>query len=306
MTEQNNHVEEDEISLLDLFVVLLKYRKLIIIVTLVAVIIAAAGYFLYPPYQYQKALEHQRVEAYLRVAPWPGLKTLELNYDLKQLFAQAPSLLYALRAAGYESFGYGEDYQIDLTDETLTSRALFVVQQRLLKNQSLDGTALDEDQRLFSVTSTSEGAVVVFKDNDPEQAKRFLAALFDATNKELTALLLTQADSIISAYERLLAIESPSDLVQSAISAGQQRYDTAMRLQTGQANAINQLGGIYIVDPELTLGAYKSGIKVKVVILVVAALFLSIFLAFILNYLNTVKKDEESMRKIREALKKKK
>lgn len=303
MPEKKESFDQDEINIVDIFIVMLKRRKLIIWTTLLAVILSVTGYFLYPSYQLNKAQEAQKLEAHLRVVPWPGLKTLELNYNLEQLFNRAPSILYALREAGYTEFGYDGGYTIDLTDTTKTSQALFVVQQRVEKNQTLDGDSLDPKRRLYYTNITSEGVEVVFKNDDEERAKRFLMAMFKITNEELTALLLTQAESIVSAYERLLAIEAPSDSVQTSIAAGQQRYDTAKRMLAGQADAINQLGDIYVVEPGITLGSFKSDYMKKAVIIVFAALFLSIFLAFILNAVSNIKSDEESMRKIREAWK---
>src|SRR6056297_1266119 len=134
--------EDDEINLLDLFVVLLKYRRLILGITLVALAVAVGGYFWYPTYQYGNAQESLLYEAHLRVGTASAMRKLDVSYNLQEQFKSTPMLLNALREAGYREFGYGEELQVDLASEEQRSRALFMVRQRLIKNESLDGDGL--------------------------------------------------------------------------------------------------------------------------------------------------------------------
>lgn len=303
--KQMRYEDEDEIDLLDLFVVLLKYRWLIIGLTLGALLLAVGGYFLYPTYQYNNALENRRVEGYMGVGMSPAARALNKDYDLVQLFRQAPLLLQSLEAAGYQTFGYREGLQLSLTDGAQQSRLLYIVQQRLIKNQSLDGDSLGDEKRLFVVEETNNGIEILYKAEEAEKARQFLEALYQNASEILYESLRPEAEATVAAYEELLAMENPSDAVVAALSEGKKSYDQAKQVIEGRVQPLVTQGSIYVITPEITLDSFQSSFKIKGIVLVLAALFLSIFLAFILNAITNVRSDEESMRKIREAMKRK-
>jgi hypothetical protein len=60
----------------------------------------------------------------------------------------------------------------------------------------------------------------------------------------------------------------------------------------------------YVVQPNISQGSIKADILKKSVLMVFAVAFMSILVAFILQYIETVKSDPKSMAKIHEALKK--
>ena len=305
MPDNQNPRIEEEISLVDIFVVLLRYRRLIIGLTLLALLVSVSGYFIYPGYQYRKALENTKFTAYMNVVPWPGIELLGFETEYQSPYVSPPNLLYALRKAGYTDFGYGKDYQVDLSDEALENRALFMVERLLSKNETPEGKALPAEQRLLSINSSKSKLEVVFKDMDQNRAAVFLQALFDKAKEELTVQLHKQAKAVVSTYEMLLTINNPTESVRLAITSGQQRYEMAKGLLLGQAEAIGIDGGIYVVEPQISPQGYKNAFLKNGLILVFAAFFFSVFLAFIVNYISTIKSDEDSMRKIRQALQKK-
>jgi hypothetical protein len=300
--EQQNCIEEDEISLIDLFVVLLRYRRMIVGVTLAAMVLAAAGYFLYPPYQYQKALENQMYEAHLSVDLGPAPRNLNIGYSL-DVFFNNPSLLYdALKAAGYETFGYEGVLEIDLKDETQRSRALNIIEKKMVQNRTLDDRALEEDQIVYTVSKSENGLTLMYRSKDKAMSGKFLDSLYALGKTQLASTLKPFAETVVSAYERLLNISDPSEGVKVTLENGKERYDVAKRLLAGEEEVLLQVGSSYVLEPEIRIESFRNSFKIKAVVLVVAAFFLSIFLAFVLNAIEKVKADEEAMKKIREAL----
>ena len=305
MNEETRKIEEDEINLIDLFIVLLRYRRMIIGVTLAALLLAAAGYFLYPQYQYHKALENRLYEAHLNVDLGSAPKNLNIGYSL-DLFFNNPALLYdALKAAGYTKCGYENVLEIDLTDETQRSRALNIIENKMVRNRTLDDRPLESDQIVYTVSKSGNGLALIYRSNDTAMSRKFLDTLFSLGKKQLADTLKPFAATVVSAYERLLNISDPSEGVKVTLENGKERYDVAKRLLAGEEEVLLQVGSSYVLEPEVRIQAFRSSFRVKAVVLVMAAFFLSIFLAFILNAIQNVKADEESMKKIREALGKK-
>ena len=300
-----SHTEEDEISLIDLLIVLLKYRRLILGITLAALVVAVGGYFWYPAYQYHNAQDSRLYEAHLRVGPAPVMSSLEVSYNLQEQFKNTPMLLNALLEAGYQEFGYDHELQISLTSAEQRARALFVVRQRLIKNESLDGDSLNADKQLFfveSVNGEDRTVELLYKADTPERAQAFLEALYQQVNAGLVQTLRPLAESVVSSYERLLALENPGEVLADKIVEDSFRYDQAKELLAGEAPALEPLDDTYVVAPEVRLENFQSSFIVKGVVLVLAALFLSIFLAFVLNAFAQVRSDQESMEKIHAAL----
>jgi hypothetical protein len=184
-----------------------------------------------------------------------------------------------------------------------------VVRQRLIKNESLDGDSLDADKQLFFVEPVDEEnrrVELLYKADTPERGQAFLEALYQQVNAGLVQTLRPQAETVVSSYERLLALENPGEVLAEKIVEDSLRYDQAKELLAGEAPALERLDDVYIVAPEVRLENFQSSFIVKAVVLVLAALFLSIFLAFILNALHNVRSDPESMEKIHAALGKEK
>jgi hypothetical protein len=305
--------EEDEIDLIDLFVVLLRYRRLIVISVLCSLLIAAAGYFWYPGYRYNKAIERAKVEAVATVSAGAVTRQFPLGTSLAEVFKQ-PELLYAsLKAAGYESFSYGNEASVSLINETERSRALFHIRRRLLENKGPDGEDLKEESLLYFVEPVDAGdspdgsrvVRITYYDTDAGRAEDFLYAL--VRNVEILAaeMLKPYAENAVSAYERLLDISAPTEAVVSAIDQGAERYELALLLISGKASVLSRLGTITVFEPDIDAEAFRGSFKIKALVLVFAVFFLSIFLAFIANAVSQVKKDPESMEKIRDALGKK-
>ncbi|MFP4180435.1 MAG: hypothetical protein ACLFSA_10315 [Spirochaetaceae bacterium] len=296
------HIEEDEINLLDLFVVLLKYRRLILGITLLALVAAVGGYFVYPQYQYNKAHEESSVESHIVIATNSLIDIAEVDYSLRTAFESPVLLISALREAGYEKFGYEEESQVDLEDQSQRSRAIQFVKQRMVENEDKNGETLNEEQRLYTAKESSGRIELSYKNRDPEKAEAFLQALYEGGNEKIKERILPRLEVINTTYGKFSGEQDLDATGISDIMGDLERREAAERLLSEDADMLTIEEEPYISEPFISLDSFQSSFKVKGVVLVIAALFLSVFLAFVLNAIDNVRSDDESMTKIRDAL----
>jgi hypothetical protein len=288
--------EEDEIDLIDLFVVLLRYRRLIVISVLCSLFIAAAGYFWYPGYQYGKAPDGE-AEAIVTVVPGPSVQLAEQKVSLTRIFKR-PELIYtALKAAGYGSLTGGGS-AVSLTDAAERAKALSLISKNYL----------DEKNNRYSIRNgekDDETVTITFKDTDSEKSAAFLNALLEQAVPLVREALEPYAVTVISSHERMLTSAALNETLLPGIWENAERYETALGLLSGKAPVLIRIGDVTVIEPDTGIHTYREGFKIKALVLVFAVFFLSIFLAFIANAVSQIKKDPESMEKIRDALGKK-
>jgi len=299
-----NTRRNDEIDLLDLFLVLVRYRKLILGLTAAAIGIAVLGYFFYPAYQYRQAVEKSIPEARLQVMENEILGVSSENYNLQAIFMRPELVLKALQQAGYAEYQFYGNVAADLQDAEDQPRALYLIEQRLIKNQNTDEEPLPERSRLFAVRESKNGVELAFKNEDTEKARIFVEALYQLGNEVMEQKLKASMETITAAHEQLLAIENPGENLAQRIVAEQQRYDQAKKILSGEESILIRSGNAYSMQPEISLDSFRDDFKIKAVVLVAAVFLISIFLAFVLNLVSNIRNDEESMRKIRKALNK--
>ncbi len=303
--ENIENIKDDEIDLIDLFIVLLKHRKLILGTTLAVLLILGAGYFIYPSYQYKKAVDSQLFEANISVELNSIAAIVIAGYNPKKYFLNASNLLYSLQKAGYKELGVGESKMVDISSNADKQKALNIVRQYLVKNQTLNGDSLDEESRILKVINTNTNTSLTFKDKNSEMALAFLIALVEKVNEKLLLDMTPKFNQIVLSYERILSIKAPNEVIKEAIVSDSKEYQVAVTILQGKIDLLKVVEGPYVFKPQLSIEKFKGSYKKRSIIILFAVFFLSIFLAFILQFLEQIKSNDESMAKIREALKKK-
>ncbi len=294
--------DDDTVSLVDLVAVLLKYRRLIIVSTLAAAALAMAAYLIYPPYSLAKAESWRVVEVNASMMLESSLEssigeTEGLNFVTQSLL-DTSNIVEALRGAGYETvervaIGAGAD----------EDKAFYTIRRRFVENRSANGSPLKETDRAYSVKVDKGVVSIMFKNGDAEKAKAFIAGMIDLVRRDLCEFSRPKALSTIASYERLLAIPNPSEAVETSIAQGYRDYSAAKALIEGASSPLTVLRRPYVLVPVLTVEVIRADLLKKCVLLVFGVFFLAVFGAFVLNYVDTVKRDPEAMGKIRSALK---
>lgn len=306
MLDTNRQGSQDQadsgtITLVDVLAIALRWRKLILLVNLFAVSLAILAYLIVPAYNLAKAQKQRVVEvtASLMLGPVFGTVVSETegaNF-LLQSVVDPKNILESLLVAGYESIG-----GIPISSSADRDEALFMIRSRVLENKGLDGKAMKESSRIFSHKLDKGVLTLVFRNGDPEKGKVFLDSLVRSVENELRTLVTPYSKSSIDAYERLLAIKNPSEMVETSIANDYRTYDTAKRFLDGTVKSLIVLRDPYVLVPVFRIEPYRDEWMKRGLILIFGVFFMSFLAAFSLQYVDSVKKDPLAMAKIDEAL----
>jgi hypothetical protein len=275
---QNN----DEISLIDLFAVLIRYRKMIISIILCSIIVAIVGYFFYPSWQKSHAVTEITYETSIGINLTPGVRYL-LSYPTSQVYLSfIPYFIFP---------------QV-IQDAIEDTQRIALQPQELLQWIPVQDPVAGEvrtytsaNKKLFLKENLRSGVLeITYSGDDPQSGIVFLQSLFLYGSMVLENHITPLAKTFINTYETSLLPAADND------------YVMVKAICDGTMPVLVQLFEPYVLEQE----AVKTGRKYSVVALVIvfAAVFFSIFLAFCINALKNLKNDQESMRKLREALRK--
>lgn len=291
----------EEISLVDLVAVLLKRRKIIIVSTVAALVLAVLGYFVYPPVALASRERKQEVEVSTSFMLGSSLRVLaselETNNFVIQSLNDPVNILAALRQAGYETIE-----KVPISAGADEKKAMYTVRRRIVDNKGFDGASLKESARPFSVRSDKGVLYVMFKNSEEAKAKAFLVALVNIVQADLFDFMRPFAERAIESYERLLEVQNPTDMVEESIAQGYVTYSRAKSLVAGTVSTISVLRPPYAFVPELSIEAIRKDTFKKAVLLVFGVFFMSLFAAFVVQYVDSVKKDPQAMAKIKDAM----
>ncbi len=303
MTENNNApVDEDVISLIDLMVVLLKRRRLIIMSTFGAMILGVALVLLLPGYQYAKAVAGQVAEGSTTLMISSGLKAIlgegESTSFMTQTLNDPLVILQALREAGYEEL----DDKTRIDSSVPDQEAVFSVRRRFIQNKDRSDDALKPDQAVYKATVAGGSGTISFRNQDEEKIKTFLAAMTRIVNAEIAEYSQPFGRSKLESFEALLRIERPSEVVGLTIVQNHANYTLIKNYLAEGTLPITILRQPHVFKTELSIKTFQEDAPTKAIILVLAVFILSVFAAFVLQYVESVKKDPKSMSKIRDAM----
>jgi LPS O-antigen subunit length determinant protein (WzzB/FepE family) len=302
---------EDEISLLDLFAMLLRYRKLIAGITLLFIMLAIAGYFIYPAYKYKKALATVHTQGIMQIEIVQKAQ-LYISQSLDS-FINLPDIIYdSLYAAGMETFKY-KGGEIFLNDENKTT-VMYLINLFWIQNLDLDGNILvqkgQEHKKIFNVrktgvstgTNTSSVYEVTLKDKDSDMIKKFMEFIYKLCTVKVEENLRTNAEMMVNNYERLINSSRVSESMQMILEKDFDAYVFLKNFLDGKEVVVRLIGEPVIILSPVSLTLLKSQYKKTGIIIVFAGFFMAVMFAFALNTIRNIKNDEEAMKKIHDAL----
>lgn len=261
------HKEPSEnIDFFDIFVVLVKYKRLFMSVFLLSIFIVALGYFFYPSWKYNKTPATFTTRTICRVYPGPAIHAVDIKYDLTHFFRSSTLILEAMREAGYETVG-----DIELNDPESLDRLLYFIEHQYLPNLL---TIVDENRKEHpDYYKSSEQVIKIYYNyNDTEKAEKFLNALFVRVNNNVCKMLSNFPEvEINNTSDALILYEKPYTIVNET------------------KTPMDQIKADYIRKSSLIL---------------ISILFLSIFISFFWELISSIKKDEDRMAKLRKVMRK--
>jgi len=302
----NNNTEiqkEDEISLLDLFTVLLRYRLLIIGITFAFFILAVVGYFIYPAYKYNKAKKTNITQ---------GLFQLEINLKAQPYISQGleyfilrPELLTdALYTTGKEVFEFKGGH-VDMNIENKPT-VMYLINLFWIQNLDLSGNVFvekgKEHRHIFRTKRTGSVIEITFKDRDPEVINKFLESIYSLVSVKVEENLRVNAQLMVSNYERLSNLPKISESVQLILEKDLDTYFFLKDFLDGKEVVVKRISEPVLTEDFFSLLFYKKQYLKTGVLMVFAGFIISVMLAFFLNAIHNIKGDEEAMKKIRDAM----
>lgn len=264
MSENEVQKNDDEISLVDLFVVLLRYRRLIIVFAVLG-LLGSAGYYAVQRVTGGKISSTERVVTEV----YEGRVSVVINPRLGR--------------SGTEKF-----------PAWFNSRELF---ENALEEAGLSERTFDS----FTVSyNQNDGVDIVLKPGagDRERVEKFFSVVLDSAEIMALAYYAGYAEDIVSYFESLQVLGKDYS-VQDYI-----RYCWAKEVLSGNDTVLKVLYPPFISGDTKTdmLGSSQVASPVIVFVIFFACLFFAVFLAFVLNAVKNISGDNEVMAKIRGAL----
>lgn len=274
MENYENKVD-DEISLLDLFSVLIKFRKVIIFTTLLLTLVISC--FVY--YTSNKNKEDSYSYTIEYTIPITNNEYLNkmLNYEISTDLLMKFSSLYTIADLNKEFQIFKFDFtNPDLDDNDYNS---FIKKQQTEKNIT------------FALNTNKTAINIVIKTKNRENASPFIKALIDKINQNYDIVLQPLVENRLETLNHLIDSDVPNFDKTEIV-------DEFMYLDVLKKNTIS------VVDSNPSSFIFREsdgyGLIIYIVIFM-ASFFISIFLAFILNAIKNIKADEVAYSKIKSA-----
>jgi len=278
MSDNVENQKDDEISLIDLFAVLIRYRKMILSIILCSIIVVIAGYFVYPSIQERKKVTIKTYETIIAVNLTPGARYLLSNQSIIPSY-----ILYFINPLVIQ------DVFKDTQKISLQSNELL---QWIPSQYKISGdlrTYTSPNNKFFLVENPRNGVLEIhYNGNDPQSGIAFLQSIFLHCSMALENYLSPLAKAFIDTYEA------------SSLPAANNDYIMVKAIYNGKIPALVQLYDPYVLETTTVIEGRRYSIIALIIIF--AAVFFSLFFAFCINALKNIKNDQETMRKLRSAL----
>lgn len=288
MTEQYENNNEDEISLIDLFAVLVRYRKLVVIGTLAVALAAFAWLFVLPKFVPSLDSGKQTVIYNVKTERLPPSLYSMINYDI---LTSAISYMKNVSVIADAQ----KEFSVIVDEKKFSSEKLY----NLAVKQAIDqGIFLVEESDIsgnITVTCTISNAPEKY-----ESLKNFMQKLAKVTSDYIEKSLMPEidlleknADSFIKMYGNATTTASKSG--SSAVTVNYADISADAKALKSKYNGFVSVSENEFVIPE------PAKRTIKFIIAVFAAFFVFVFIAFLMNAVENIKNDENAVSLIKKA-----
>lgn len=285
-----NQKDDEEISLIDLFAVLIRYRKLIIIGTLVVTFLAGLYLFVLPMVVPSSSKKVSTVTYSIDVNRLP--LTVERQLPNPVGGANLISGLFMSNVKNMPFFAsVYKNHMIFSTNDTMPeSEADFnLMVQEIIKGKKIV-------MRNGPLGATIEIDVEVPNVNI-DKVKPFISDLVTLTNADLSRYMLPQLEEL-----RKTTSETITIMEQQTSMMGNSTQDLQRVLSDLDAYLASLQAFVWF-DGAPFIVAVAQGRMTKLIIVAFAAFFVMVFTAFVLNAINNVKADPQASKVLSDAWK---
>lgn len=285
MTEQYENNNEDEISLIDLFAVLIRYRKLVVIGTFSVALAAFAWLFVLPKF-----------------VPSLNKKTLTISYALKTErlpSSVATSVNYSIL---WTAINYMKDVRV-LADAQ-REFSIFADEKKVPSVIAYNKQIQDAiDKEKFAVRNSPIADTIAVTLKIPMEKEAFADAFIKKMAKMasdyIEADLMPEIDTLEDNADTILEKYGESGLSdkKSSASASENYADVSAGIKSFKSKHdefVKSLDDAFVInDP--------AGRAIKFIVATFAAFFIFVFTAFLLNAIENIKNDENAVSLIKKA-----
>lgn len=297
-TITKNIENEEEISLIDLFAVVIRYRKLIIIGTFIATLIASLFLFVAP--LFSKSFDFREVDVTYSIRVNEFSDSLKEKIFGKELIKAEPQKAYSIGSSFankvlYLPFLSAEYKKFPIfssdSDKELTSRELNTFIAKLVKDKKIEVKT--------SFISDTYDINFVISEKNLELAESFVKDIVvnieaDSQKEYLPKIKLLRKNT----EDALQSLKSSFSAVND-LSTLQTMQDTIQEIDT----FMSSFNGFFTIENEPFVISVAQGRVKKLAIVIFASLFLFIFISFAMNAVENIKKDPEASKTISDAWK---
>lgn len=276
---ENKIPHEDEISLIDLFSVVLKYRKLIILGTLIVTFIAFILFFVLPKFSKKDQVrESYSIEYSIPILSSKRIDNI-LNYNLGNDVVQRFSNLNSI--ANFNKTYNVFNYNFEKHDFN-----------QLKYNKFIQNLVNAKDY-FVKLNTTKSDLLININTHSIEICESFILNFIEVLNKKYYEFLLPQIETRLEILDEIIADNNDinnNDIVDI--------LNEKLELQTILKNGLVVLkdGGYSFV-----INNNNNNNMLKLVICAFAGFFIFTFLAFFLNAMRSIKEDKIVTKKIKSA-----
>ena len=293
MKENNNNLTNDEeISLLDLFSVLVKYRFLICCGTIIALLLSFFYFFVTPKFKKTTELKKLSVQYSYSINALPDAFETAFTRNMvkkNQLSTVATLAQYKLTDLSFLS-------------EEIRAYNPFGAGEAALKSNNYNNTirkAVEQNKYTVEVAPMETEIKITIKipDNRLEAATSMVEDMISKTNKYIEDYVLPKIDSLEMTVPEVLSSIQAGDNSLIALQMIQENQNLINNFRQEYKTFLEKENEPFVLPGEST----KKNNTKKFIIVVFAALFLLVFIAFVLNAIASVKQNPEECEKIRQA-----
>lgn len=291
---ENNEVktaaEDEEISLIDLFSVLLRYRKFIIAFT--AIVTVLAGLFLFVLPVANKNFDK---------------KQLEYNYIIRYDDFPAKVKKYATSTSTSTSTSIIDAAAV----EEMKNPAVFAAEYKanpFLKDTDKFATELEYNSFIYGLLKTGSKDVSIesSKFSNTISIKLLVPAKKGDTADKFVKSLVSRVDNSLAGYYITKLQDSLKD-VNSSIDSYKGNAETSLSYQelVSEGRSLNiylsTFKGFLTLSDDKFVISVAQGRAMKLIIACFAAFFVAVFVAFLRNAIENIRNDKEASEKISKA-----
>lgn len=263
--------ENEEISLIDLFSVLLKYRKFIVIGSILLIFITSIVYISYVKYK-DKVLNYYDIELTIPISNKIKYLNNVVNYDLLN------DTVVRFKDLGYIA-KLNEKYNVFYYD---FNKSNF---NQLDYNEFIN-TKVNSGFYQVKLNSTKSSFIINLRSYSVDYAKKFISEYIQKLNSE---------------YRNYFSIEIENRILLLQEIIDNNNANKEIFAEKHELENLNKDTVTLFIDDFSIFITKNNDILLKFIIIIFASFFIFIFVAFLLNAIQNIKSDKEASAKIKNA-----